>query len=292
MGAAPSWFWSPPRVIPCCRGGVGLCVSQKHNVIVVSGGDVGPCLRLYSLDDGSYVREIGTRGNGKGQFDFWLGGLCLSPDGDSVLVADEFNNRVQEVRIVVGHEDTTRWIRFIGENVLSRPEFVDCNKKVIVVSDTMNRISVFSWRKGDLLSRFGSTGVGPGQFSGIFNVRLTGDGLRVLVCDALNHRLYTFRLKDKFVEALCVKNQNPIDVLEAEGGGFIVGTSRNLMKLSYFGECEHVFSTDSVARLAVVPGGGMAVRYADTIVLYRSVELRAQWVAACVLAARHRALKM
>ena len=66
-------------------------------------------LHMHSLEDGSLVRRIGSKGSGKGQFNFNMGGLCVSPDGDSVLVAECYNNRVQEVRVVDGS-----WVRFVG----------------------------------------------------------------------------------------------------------------------------------------------------------------------------------
>ncbi len=45
----------------------------------------------------------------------------MSPDGDSVLVAEYFNNRVQQVKIADGS-----WERFVGVSVLKRPDFIDC----------------------------------------------------------------------------------------------------------------------------------------------------------------------
>jgi sugar lactone lactonase YvrE len=115
-------------------------------------------LYMYSLADGSLVRKIGGAGSGKGQFNLFLGGLCVSPDGDSVLVAEYWNKRVQQVRIVDGS-----WVRFVGEGLLGEPEYVDCNADVIVVSEEgLHRISVLSWADGSVRAQFGSDGSGPG----------------------------------------------------------------------------------------------------------------------------------
>ncbi len=84
-------------------------MSQKHSLIIMST-KCGTQLHVYSLDDGSWVCSIGWHGTGKGQFRFWYGGLCITPGGESVLVAEHDNDRVQEVG-VLETEDTSRFIR-------------------------------------------------------------------------------------------------------------------------------------------------------------------------------------
>ncbi len=123
-----------------------LCVSLKHGLVIVFD-DVTNQLHVYLLDDGSLVRTIGSKGRGKGQFCFRWGGLCTCPDGDSVLVAEHYNARVQEVRILET-DDTSRCIRFVQDFVLNSPEYVDCNNEVIVVSQSNHCIDVFSWLTG------------------------------------------------------------------------------------------------------------------------------------------------
>lgn len=62
-----------------------MCVSQKHRVVIVSSCANQLC--VYSIDDGSLARKIGTCGKAeKGQCSYY-GGVCVSPDGDTVLVA-------------------------------------------------------------------------------------------------------------------------------------------------------------------------------------------------------------
>ena len=96
-----------------CTFGCGMCVSPKHGLVILS--DHKACLHMHSLSDGSFVHSIGSKGTGKGQFHFDKGGLCVSPDGDSVLVAECHNNRVQQVAITDGS-----WERFIGDGVHQR----------------------------------------------------------------------------------------------------------------------------------------------------------------------------
>ncbi len=144
-----------------CANGYSMCVSLKHALIVVTecAAFGGSHLYMHSLLDGSLVRSIGSKGRGKGQLMFHFGGLCVSPDGDSVLVAERFNNRVQQVKIADGS-----WVRFVGVGVLQCPDYVDCNTDVIAVSETcLHCISVFSWADGTVLAQFCSYGSRPGE---------------------------------------------------------------------------------------------------------------------------------
>ena len=61
----------PARVTDCVPGW-GMCVSVKHNVIVVSNYRDDK-LYQYSLDDGSLVRSVGGHGSRKGRFNLDAG---------------------------------------------------------------------------------------------------------------------------------------------------------------------------------------------------------------------------
>ncbi len=267
-----------------CAAGFGMCVSLKHGLVIVSGGDT---LHLYSLATGAPLtltvvkkglfsdktvvenKTFGSNGSDKGQFNFSCGGLCVSPDGDSVLVAECFNNRVQEVRIVDGS-----WVRFVGEGVLNRPQFVDCNAAVIAVSEGCHRISVLFWADGSVVAQFGSKGKGPGQLDFPRGVRLLADDNRVVVADYNNQRLCVFWLSGEFVVAVGSEKQDlycPFDVLEcASDGSFIVANygGHNLVKLSRDGVKVGGFGKKGGGNgkfnyptaLAALPDGGMVVR--------------------------------
>ncbi len=215
MGAALS-----TRRNTACPQSYGICVAVPHGLAVVTDTKTQQLL-MYSLIDGTRIRSIGSQGGGKGQFNFDYGGLCVSPDGDSVLVAEFDNRRVQEVRIVDGS-----WVRFIGIGVLKKPQFVDCNDRVIVVSEACHRISVLSWADDSLWARFGSVGSGPGRLNGPRGIRLLADGSEMVVADYWNHRLCVFTLSGEFVAAVGSKEQGfsfPFDVLECPlDGSFIV----------------------------------------------------------------------
>jgi hypothetical protein len=177
-----------------------MCASLKHRLVVVSDvydGDVSR-LAMYSLDDGSLIRVVGSAGDGEGQFNLSCGGLCVCPDGDSVLVADRNNDRVQQLRIVDGS-----WVQHVGIGVLSQPDFVDCNADVIAVSETIiHRVTVLMWHDGGVVAQFGSEGCGPGQLNYPRGLRLMSDGSGLVVADSNNHRLCVFTLTGEFTRAL------------------------------------------------------------------------------------------
>jgi hypothetical protein len=266
-----------------CAPGYGMCVSVKHGLVIVSGDNK---LHLHSLATGAPLamtvvkkgffsdkiavenKTFGSNGSGKGQFNFACGGLCVSPDGDSVLVAEYHNNRVQQVRIVDGS-----WVRFVGAGVLKWPQYVDCNADVIVVSEGIHRISVLSWADGSGMARFGSYGSGPGRLDEPHGVRLLADGSGLVVADGLNYRLCVFRLSGEFVAAVGSREQGlygPNDVLECTSdGSFIVANhwGHSLAKISrdvpgtvYGVRGSGNGEFDHPTALAALPDGGLVVR--------------------------------
>jgi hypothetical protein len=270
-----------------------MCVALKHRLVIFNSPDKQ--LHLHSLANGSLVRRVGSMGSSKGQFNFFLGGLCVSPDGDSVLVAEFHNDRVQQVRIVDGS-----WVRFVGEGVLEKPQCVDCNADVIAVSEwACHRITVLSWTDGSVRARFGSYGSGPGQLSWPC-ARLLADGSGVVVADHFNHRLCVFTLSGEFVAAVGSGEHGlhfPRDVLDcASDGSFIVANEgNNLVKLSRHGVKLGVYGVTSSGdgefahspELAALPDGGMVIRDRNgaRFSVLHNRRHRLEWIGACVSAA-------
>jgi DNA-binding beta-propeller fold protein YncE len=283
---------STRRSIACPKS-YGMCVAAPHGLVIVFDHKAKQ-LHMYSLIDGTMIRSIGSQGNGKGQFDSFCSGLCVSTDGDSVLVAERYNNRVQEVRIADGS-----WVRFAGESVLKWPEFVDCNADVIVVSEsTDDRISMLSWADGNVLARFGSNGCGSGQLCSPRGVRLLADGSKLVVADCWNNRLCLFTLSGEFVAAAGSSTQglnNPCDVLLCvRDGGFVVSNfgSHNFVKMGWDGVNVGVYdrhgSGDGTVNyptaLAALPNDGYLVASAGNQRVQQFVSWHAKlaWMRACV----------
>jgi hypothetical protein len=278
--------------------GYGICVALKHGLIIVSDCKTKQ-LHMHLLADGSLVRSVGSEGCGKEQFNFGYGGLCVSLDGDSVLVAERDNHRVQEVRTVDGS-----WVRFVGEGVLVQPQCVDCDADVIVVSEVgLDRISVLSWADGSVRARFGSWGSGPGQLNSPAGVRLLADGSGLVVADCTNHRLCLFTLSGEFVAAIGSREQGvqyTYDVLEcASDGSFILANylgpgSHNLIKVGRDGVKVGMFGQNGgdgefyqPTALAALPDGGFLVRGCNGVrcSIFRDQRHRLEWIGACVSAA-------
>jgi hypothetical protein len=285
-----------------CAIGAGMCVALKHGLVIVVD-DSTMQLHMHSLADGSLVRSIGSKGSGKGQFDFNCGGLCLSPDGDSVQVAEGYNNRVQQVRIVDGS-----WVRFVGEGLLKQPLCVDCNADVIAVSEACHRISVLSWADGSVRAQFGRIGIGRDQLHDPRGIRLLADGSGMFVADCYNHRLCVFTLRGEFVAVVGGRQQGlncPCDVLEcASDGSFIVTNyvSHKLIKLSRDGAKVEVYGKRGDGNgefyyptaLAALPDGGMVVRdYGrERFQVFKGLVVRFEWITACALFARARPARL
>ena len=286
-----------PVMSTSCVAGYGMCVSLKHGLAIVSGWDR---LWAYSLSDGHLVRgcAAGHMGDMVPPADFVTGGLCLSPDGDNILLAERKGHRVREVRIA-----DASLVRFIGERVLQSPHSVDCNADVLVVSEACHCISVLSWHDGELVTRFGSKGSGPGQLCTPRGLRLLVDGSGLVVADRDNHRLCVFGMGGEFVHTIGSQKQGlnlPMDVLEcASGGGFAVANfwANNLLYVADTGVVEGTYSTgidgnddygtefSYPSALAALPDDKLVIRDDDTIRIYRGRTLRHAWISVCVVIA-------
>ena len=204
-----------------------MCVAVKHGLLFVSDPD-SKQLHAYSLVDGSLTRTFGEKRTERHQSHFTANGLCLSPDGNCVLVADFFNDCVQEVRIVDG-----AWVRSVGKSTIQKPQYVDCNADVIVVSEWYReRISVLSWADGRLRLCIGNYGHGPGQAHRScmwFGVRLLANGSEVAIADYNNDRICVYTLLGEFIAAVGGAGHgwdHPHDVLErVSDGSFVVAHS-------------------------------------------------------------------
>lgn len=216
----------------------GLCVSGKHGLVIASDCKAMQ-LHVYSLADGSLLQSIGSAGSGEGQFRFDWGGLCLSPDGDSVLVAESGNDRVQQIRIVAGASRGS-FVRFVGRPALRIPQHLDCNDSVIAVSE-LDGVSVLSWTMGILLWRFSYYRSYTGQPNWPFSVRLLRKRRRgyrtpfVVVADCSSHRLCVFTANGSFFSVVASRAQGldyPADVLESKHGFLVANTDGRLIKLN------------------------------------------------------------
>jgi DNA-binding beta-propeller fold protein YncE len=267
-----------------------MCVAVKQGVVIVTKKKTLQ-LHMYSLVDGALVRSVHGRGFTYGTYE----AVCVTPDGDSVLVIELNTNRVTEMRVSDG-----AWTRYVGRGILMEPQNVDCNANVIVVSEACHRISVFGWIDGCARAQFSSYGYGAAQVEYPMGLRLLADGAGVVVADSGNDRLCLFRLSGEFVTTLGSYEQGillPTDVLEcASSNEFIVANRHylnKLVKLSQDGtitEQYHHTGNDDNARfrpstLASLPNGGCAVHDYDSGRVHLLMDncARVAWMRACAV---------
>jgi hypothetical protein len=271
--------------------GTGMCVLNKHGLVVVSQWDACQ-LCVYSLTDGSLVRTVDIRVDDTKSADIGCEGVCASPDGGGVVIAETVNGRLQQLGVV-----TPVHVRFIGVGVLDSPECVDCNADYIVVSEPLyRRVSVLSWMHGRLRTRLDSQYHSPVQLGWPRGVRLLADGSGFVFADIWSHRLCVFTIDGTLVKT--VKSDRghlnqPCDVLECPSdGGFVVANSGSgdLTKLWPGGADEEVLGVREGGRhnhpvtLAMLPGGDISFRsnLRCCITVLHSPELRFGWLRACV----------
>jgi hypothetical protein len=284
---------STRRTIPC-RCKIGMCATLQYGLVIVSDWQTNQ-LDMYSLIDGTLVKQVGGKGRGRSEFHHGQG-LCLGPCGDSVLVAEFYNSRVQEVRIADGS-----WVRFIGVGQLHKPQQVDCNADVIVVSETWDHISVLSWAGGRLLARIGNWGSGPSRLKCPLGVRLLATGNEVLIADCSNHRLCVFRLSGEFVAAVGCSSgglRSPCAVVQcvADDGYLVANTYGDdvLIKLSTRGVTTNVYHTEEarncddnkyngIKALVALPNNGYLVldMCKDRVQQLMDCRARLAWMRAC-----------
>ena len=201
----------PLRVVQSlpCHAATDLTVCHKRDVAIVSGTD--RTLHVYRLSDGCLLRSSCL--DDDAAFNWLSGGLCLTPK-DSILVAEFFNNRLQEVSL-----DTLDHVRFVADGQLQQPDFVDCNDDVIVVSEFERDVVVLSAWDGAVIARTRDDAMGSPM-----GLRLSCDGSRVVVADLLGDRLCVFAVDDgRLLEEHCAELTRPVGVVEHEhGNGFVV----------------------------------------------------------------------
>ncbi len=143
---------------------------------------------------GEFIKQIGTRGIGPGQFNFPTQ-LCFDGAGQ-LYVSDTLNYRVQ----VFGPDD--RFLRMFGRQGdrpgnFAHPCGVAADRlgNIYVTDRQFENVQMFN-PEGQILMAFGQEGNGPGQFwlpAGIF----IDDRNKIYVADSFNKRIQVFELLEQ-----------------------------------------------------------------------------------------------
>lgn len=153
---------------------------------------------------GAYVGQWGTAGTGNGQFD---GPTGVAADiSGNFYVTDHGNNRVQ-MFLPTGSYFMQWGTLGSGNGQFDGPYGVatavavggppDVYVYVFVTDFNNNRVQVFS-SSGNYLTRWGTTGSGPGQLSGPAGVAADGRG-SVYVADSRNNRIQRFTYNGSYL---------------------------------------------------------------------------------------------
>ena len=137
----------------------GIAVNSKGLIAVTDGGK--HCILIFDKE-GSFVRKLGCRGEGPGQFFNPTGVTYLN--GNEILVADELNHRIQQFNVQTGNFVKSFGKYGEGDGEFNRPVNICINDEgnIAVVDSSNRRVQVFT-TDGKPVPKFGESG--PGKFT-------------------------------------------------------------------------------------------------------------------------------
>lgn len=173
---------------------VGCAVDARRSLLYVvdtpAGREASHRVAVFSLD-GRFLRWLGERGLGSGQFNYPTY-VTVSPEGE-VHIVDTLNWRVQVF------DAEGRFLRLFGRHGDARGDFdrpkgiaMDRFSNLYIADGAWDRVLIFS-PAGRALLDFGGRGTWPGGLQEPTAVA-TGPDDRIYVADTNGHRLNIYRL--------------------------------------------------------------------------------------------------
>ena len=194
----------------------------------------------------------------------------------------------QEVTIPGGSH-----VRFLGDGLAKRAQYVDCNLEHVVVSALDHHVLLLSWSTGVVLSRLGGDGFSGRCLDHPAGLRLQLDGTSVVVADTHNRRVVALTLPSGSVRQSFVVESGVRDVVECDyGGAYLVighvGVNRytRARVLTSEGVLASASGPAQPKAVAVTGDGGVVVREAGRLVAFRPLALRMTWLAVVARLAR------
>jgi DNA-binding beta-propeller fold protein YncE len=181
----------------CFRSACSVTHPLKQATCVLSRRHTFPGqLGAVAAAGAGFVRVIGSRGAGNGQFSSPCGGIAFDGEGN-LVVSDCYNHRIQVLRYIDGAH-----LRTIGSEGAGNGQFFEPwgiafdGAGNIIVSDGGNhRVQVLRYSDAAHLRTIGSKGSGNGQFNIPSGIAVDGEG-NVAVFDGSNGRVQVHRLSD------------------------------------------------------------------------------------------------
>ncbi len=200
----------------------GIAINQSTGNVYVADGDLDTVQELN--EKGEYVKTIGSKGTGAGDLDEPVA-VALDSSGD-IWVADYQAQRIAEFKESGTFVKAFGWGVLNGEEKLEvcttscqagkvgsgNGEFSDpsglafSGGKLYVADQNNGRIEEFS-TSGEYVTKFATTGGGPGQLSNPHGIGVSSSG-NLFVADASNDRVAEF-----------TASGTPVETFGAEGSG-------------------------------------------------------------------------
>jgi streptogramin lyase len=181
----------------------GIAIDQNGHIWVVDSGNN----RVQEFDaECKYVSQFGKEGSEVGQFKSPTGIMILGVG--PIFVADTGNNRVQKFN------SSGKWLATIGEagssdGQLKAPKGVASLGAGIRVADTgNNRIEKFNVTTFNYVSKFGTEGVGQGQFKSPTTI-IVDFQERLWVVDSGNNRAQKFDKEGNWLDEIGEEGSGP-----------------------------------------------------------------------------------
>ena len=185
-GSEPGQFKRPRGIAVAPDGSLYVADTENHRIQHLSPD--GTVLQVW----GSFAASSQNAPAPEGSFNEpW--GIAVGPDG-SVYVTDTWNNRIQKFTADgkflktwgYGISQTDDPLGFYGPRAVA----VDAQGHVLVTDTGNKRVVVFD-SEGNYVTKFGGTGLGPGQFDEPVGITVDSAG-QVFVADTWNQRIQVF----------------------------------------------------------------------------------------------------
>ena len=190
-----------------------LCIAFYQNKVFVSQNG-GSCLLVYDLN-GTFLKQIGTPGNGEGQLNNPYG-ITINASNGEIFVCDYGNNRVQ-----IFSKDFLLKSQF-GKEILKPPSDIKLtNEYIYVLSHTNPFFYSFNYNltqvQNAVLNSISKHLKQPHSFC-------IDDAGNFTISDYVQHSIFLFNQEGDFVHQITDSIQNPLGVtLDARGRIVLVG---------------------------------------------------------------------
>ena len=194
--------------------------------VKVKGEHIGgsPFTLIVKPFDVKPVLSFGQQGSGDGMFHYPLG-VALN-ERDEIVVADEFNHRVQVF------DSNGTFLKYFGHQGKNAGEFsqpfgiaIDKDRNIFISEWGNHRVQILSW-EGRHLGSFGGQGSLDSQLSYPFGLSLDSNG-HVIVADTGNKLIKVFTPDGRFVMKIGGQGSFSSPVHCVQSGEYFIVSDRN-----------------------------------------------------------------